>query len=175
MNILKNKKGEGYIDTGIKIVIAVVIGALILGGLYLMFTNVIFPNTNTKVESMINSDKPIQIKHESNQLSYSYDGTTWKTVTLPGADAGTVVTGFAEIGSDDNRVWVASTYKAETTRGTVYTSEDGLTWVPINADTTGRISVDKTSTGRVYLNFHDGRQYYTTDGVNWTMTSTKRY
>ena len=31
---LENKKGEGYVDTGVKIIIAVVVGAVILGGLY---------------------------------------------------------------------------------------------------------------------------------------------
>ena len=30
-------KAEGYVDSGVKILIAVVIGALLLGGLYLLF------------------------------------------------------------------------------------------------------------------------------------------
>ena len=44
INILKSTRGEGHIDTGIKIIIAVVIGALILGGLYALFATVILPN-----------------------------------------------------------------------------------------------------------------------------------
>ena len=31
---LDNAKAEGYIDTGVKIIIGVVVGAVILGGLY---------------------------------------------------------------------------------------------------------------------------------------------
>ena len=34
---LENTKGEGSVSTGVKVIIAVVIGALILGGLYLLF------------------------------------------------------------------------------------------------------------------------------------------
>ena len=36
-NVIANNRAEGHIDTGVKIIIAVVIGALILGGLYLLF------------------------------------------------------------------------------------------------------------------------------------------
>ena len=36
MKEIFNNRGEGYINTGVKIIIAVVIGALILGGLYLL-------------------------------------------------------------------------------------------------------------------------------------------
>ena len=32
--VLANNRGEGYVDTGVKILIAVVIGALLLAGLY---------------------------------------------------------------------------------------------------------------------------------------------
>ena len=37
MKRLKNNSGEGQISVGVKIILAVVIGALILGGLYLLF------------------------------------------------------------------------------------------------------------------------------------------
>ena len=35
--LLKDKKGENYVDTAVKILIAVVIGALLLAGLYALF------------------------------------------------------------------------------------------------------------------------------------------
>ena len=35
--LLASKTGEGYINTAVKIIIAVVVGALILGGIYLLF------------------------------------------------------------------------------------------------------------------------------------------
>lgn len=53
-NKLKENKGEGYVDSGIKILIAVVIGALLLGGLYLLFDGTILPTLKTKVINMFN-------------------------------------------------------------------------------------------------------------------------
>ncbi len=47
-----NKKGEGFVDSGVKILIAVVIGALLLSGLYVMYNSTIMPSVKSKVESM---------------------------------------------------------------------------------------------------------------------------
>ena len=49
---LENRKGEGYVDTGVKIIIAVVVGAVILGGLYALFDNVILPTLETRISDM---------------------------------------------------------------------------------------------------------------------------
>ena len=49
---LENIKGEGYIDTGVKIIIAVVVGAVILGGLYALFNTLILPRLNTEIGGM---------------------------------------------------------------------------------------------------------------------------
>ena len=49
---LDNVKGEGYIDTGVKIIIGVVVGAVILGGLYALFDGVILPTLETEIEGM---------------------------------------------------------------------------------------------------------------------------
>ena len=49
---LDNVKGEGYIDTGVKIIIGVVVGAVILGGLYALFDGVILPTLETNIEDM---------------------------------------------------------------------------------------------------------------------------
>ncbi len=49
---LENIKGEGYVDTGVKIIIAVVVGAVILGGLYALFDGVILPRLNTEINGM---------------------------------------------------------------------------------------------------------------------------
>ena len=48
------RSGEGYIDTAVKILIAVVIGALLLGGLYALFGDTILPTLTEKVEDMFN-------------------------------------------------------------------------------------------------------------------------
>ena len=46
---LANNRGEGYVDTGVKILIAVVIGALLLAGLYTLFNTTIMPTVTSKV------------------------------------------------------------------------------------------------------------------------------
>ena len=51
---IKNVKAEGYVDTGVKIIIAVVVGAVILGGLYALFNGVILPRLNTEIGEMFN-------------------------------------------------------------------------------------------------------------------------
>ena len=53
-SILNNAKAEGYVDTGVKIIIAVVVGAVILGGLYALFNGVIIPRLNTEIQGMFN-------------------------------------------------------------------------------------------------------------------------
>lgn len=54
VNLLKDKRGENYVDTAIKILIAVVIGALLLAGLYALFGDVVMPTLTQKVQEMFN-------------------------------------------------------------------------------------------------------------------------
>ncbi|HKM33826.1 MAG TPA: DUF6133 family protein [Lachnospiraceae bacterium] len=51
---LSNNKGEGYIDTAVKILIAVVLGALLLAGLYALFGNVVMPTLTKRIQEMFN-------------------------------------------------------------------------------------------------------------------------
>ena len=46
----ENKEAEGYVDSGVKIIIAVVIGALLLAGLYALFNTTIMPTVTSKVQ-----------------------------------------------------------------------------------------------------------------------------
>ena len=46
--------GEGYVDTAVKIIIAVVIGALLLAGLYVLFNTTIMPTVTTKIQGLFN-------------------------------------------------------------------------------------------------------------------------
>ena len=48
------KKAEGYVDSGVKILIAVVIGALLLAGLYALFNTTIIPTVTAKVQALFN-------------------------------------------------------------------------------------------------------------------------
>ena len=51
---IHNKKAEGYVDSGVKILIAVVIGALLLAGLYALFNTTIMPTVTSKVGDLFN-------------------------------------------------------------------------------------------------------------------------
>lgn len=48
------RSGEGYIDTAVKILIAVVLGALLLSGLCALFGEVVMPTLNERITSMFN-------------------------------------------------------------------------------------------------------------------------
>lgn len=52
--VLAGTKAEAYVDTGVKILIAVVIGALLLAGLYALFNTTIMPNVTQKVNELFN-------------------------------------------------------------------------------------------------------------------------
>ena len=47
-----NTRAEGFGDTGVKIIIGVVVGAVVLGGLYALFDGVILPTLETRIEGM---------------------------------------------------------------------------------------------------------------------------
>ena len=49
---LKEQKGEGFVDTAIKILMAVVIGALVLAGLYALFDEPVLPTLTRRVQEM---------------------------------------------------------------------------------------------------------------------------
>ena len=53
-SVIDNTAAEGYVDTGVKIIIGVVVGAVILGGMYALFDDVILPTLETKIEGMFN-------------------------------------------------------------------------------------------------------------------------
>ena len=49
---VESTTGEGYIDTGVKIIIGVVVGGVILAGLYALFNTTIIPTLNEKISGM---------------------------------------------------------------------------------------------------------------------------
>ena len=89
IHFLRNKSGEGHIDTGIKIIIGIVIGALILGGLYALFDNLVMPKLNAKVQDMMHYEEGASSYRYGATLSslqYSYDGSTWMSSEIPELD-----------------------------------------------------------------------------------------
>ena len=51
---ISNVRAEGYVDSGVKILIAVVIGALLLAGLYTLFNTTIMPTVTQKITELFN-------------------------------------------------------------------------------------------------------------------------
>ncbi len=51
---IANKRAEGYVDSGVKILIAVVIGALLLAGLYVLFNSTIMLSVTSKIQELFN-------------------------------------------------------------------------------------------------------------------------
>lgn len=52
--LLCSQCGEGFVDTAIKILMAVVIGALVLGGLYALFGETVLPMLRQRIQDMFN-------------------------------------------------------------------------------------------------------------------------
>lgn len=52
--LVNNRRGEGFVDTAVKILMSVVIGALVLAGLYLLFGDTILPTLKQRIQDMFN-------------------------------------------------------------------------------------------------------------------------
>ena len=169
---LANKSGEGYINTAVIIIIAVVIGGLLLGGLYLLFAgnNGVFDQLNNEIDHMVNTGGTIQLKNQSSQLMYSYDGETWEKATTKGVAEGSTLKQLTSITKNDQKVWL-TVYK-NSNGDKVYSSLDGVNWTALYSGSGLSIM---TYSNSVAVNYADGRRYESSDGINWRMTSTKDY
>lgn len=130
--ILKNNRAEGHIDTGVKIIIAVVVGALILGGLYLLFSNVILPQLNGEVEGMMDygSDgatvrRVLDDESGTYVLQYSYDSKHWQKVQMPDYGSGSSVYQLIS-GGEGGKEQAALVKKGSTYY--LIASADGIQW-----------------------------------------------
>lgn len=52
--IIKDKSGQGTLDTAISVLISIVLGALILGGLYLLLQGTVLPTITRKITEIFN-------------------------------------------------------------------------------------------------------------------------
>lgn len=52
--LMRDTRGENYVDTAVKILIAVVLGALLLAGLYALFGDVVMPTLTQRIQEMFN-------------------------------------------------------------------------------------------------------------------------
>ena len=183
-NSLLNKSGEGHIDTGIKIIIGIVIGALILGGLYALFDNLVMPKLNAKVQDMMHYEEGASAYRYGATLSslqYSYDGSTWLSSEIPELDENASVKKILNTSEKDFSL--ALVYDSKN----VYilkTEDNGAHWsIAYNA---GKFSLDgkrveyslyqnPTGTFGMMVKVYDaptgtsaiGNLYKSTDGRSW--------
>lgn len=54
MDVLKDNSGQGAIDTAIIVLLSVVLGALILAGLYALLQDTVLPTLTEKITEMFN-------------------------------------------------------------------------------------------------------------------------
>lgn len=52
--IFLNNKAEGFFDIAISILISIILGTLLLAGLYALFGDVFLPTLKTRIESLFN-------------------------------------------------------------------------------------------------------------------------
>ena len=52
--VFTRKSGEGFVDTALQILISVVVGALLLAGLYTLFKDTILPTLTQKIVNLFN-------------------------------------------------------------------------------------------------------------------------
>lgn len=170
--ILTNKRGEGHLDTGVKIIIAVVIGSLILGGIYLLFAgrNGIFEQLDHEIEYMVNTGEDIQLENQSGELMYSYDGDKWESAQIKGVEDASKLKQVTSITENEQKVWL-TVYK-NSNGDKVYSSLDGINWTPIFSGE--ELSIMTYSDSVAVIN-SNGMRYESDDGIDWRMTSTKDY
>ena len=53
-SVLRSRRAEGFVDTALKILMAVVICALILAGLYALFGDTILPTLTRRITDLFN-------------------------------------------------------------------------------------------------------------------------
>ena len=88
---LKSKKAEGFVDSGVKILIAIVIGAVVLGGTYTLTKDTVLASAKEKVEELFdyqgNTIEEIEAEAEPEPTLFSFtipqgrfdaeEGMTW--------------------------------------------------------------------------------------------------
>lgn len=134
-DILKNNRGEAHVSTAVKIVICVVIGALLLGGLYWLFAGDggIMDNLNSEVEGMMGYEQDLRYDYVYDEESgdyrfrYSYDGKHWNDAEMPEYSESATVYGVMSNNSDTDRLEVAL-IRDGNNYYVLESSDGGITW-----------------------------------------------
>lgn len=52
ISVIAQNNGEGFVDTALKILISVVVGALLLAGLYMLFKDTLLPTLTQRIKDL---------------------------------------------------------------------------------------------------------------------------
>ena len=181
MQNIFNNRGEGHINTAVKIIIAVIIGALILGGIYLLFAGDggIMGKLDDEVNEMMDYDPEVQgyqvqINEYTtlNDISFTYDGKTWHKANVVGYREDAEVKYFVSHKS------MAAMILQEGDTAYLISTPDGETWTKHKAYTNVRYDkstilkwVDDAEGGHFYAVFRRndwGNSWESSDGIRWT-------
>lgn len=135
-NIITNKRGEAHVGTAIKIIIAVVIGALLLGGLFVVFAseNGVLNTMSNEVGGLMDYTQELRYERyydEANgkyTIRYSYDGRHWETPTMPDYGETASVYGVMSNNSESDPI-EAALIRDGNTNYIVTSTDGGITWV----------------------------------------------
>lgn len=134
-NIITNKRGEASVKTAIIIIISVVVGALLLGGLYVVFASDdgILNTASNEVGGLMDYTQELRYEKYYDEdrgiytLRYSYDGRHWETPTMPDYGETATVYGVMSNNSEANPIEVALINKGSTYY-ILASTDGGITW-----------------------------------------------
>ena len=134
-NIITNKRGETHINTAVKIIISVVIGALLLGGLFVVFASEdgILNTASNEVAGLMDYTQELRYERyydEENErytIRYSYDGKHWNEPEMPDYGEGATVYGVMSNNSESNPIEITLVKKNDTYY-VLNSTDGGITW-----------------------------------------------
>ena len=180
-NIITNKRGEASVKTAIIIIISVVVGALLLGGLYVVFASDdgILNTASNEVGGLMDYTQELRYERyydEANDkytIRYSYDGRHWETPTMPDYGETASVYGVMSNKSEDSPIEVALINNSNNYY--VLTSSDGgITWIEkltFNGKGIDQFYFRTTDKAFVIRVWQGGQTYFTINskGDTWSM------
>lgn len=113
------------------------------------------------------------MKLEDGKLLYTYDEEEWVECELAELEETGSVTRYITIQNGDTLIHLIAIRNSS--HSLVCRSLDGKEWVPVKT-TASSIGLSSTNSGKgAYLSYGNGMSFTTSDGLNWTMVSTKNY
>ena len=147
LKLLSNKKGEGYVDVAVKIIIGVVIGGVILAGLYLLFAGDggVMDRLDTEIQGMMGYTQELRYERTYDEesgtyyLRYSYDGKHWNRSEMPEYSSTATVYGMMSNGSETDPIDAALIQDGKNYY-VIASADGGITWTEKVSFTANAIS-----------------------------------